>query len=140
MSAGTSIPLDTNQIASYVAAVSVEEQSEHAIFFSSSGCSPFRRFQITLAAVKYGSETFELNSPIVLTLYPNPDGDGWVCEQLSFAILAFGDSMERAAHSFCEDFGMMWREIAEAPDEALTPDALEVKRNLLRAVRAANQR
>jgi hypothetical protein len=59
----------------------------------------------------------------------------WYCESESLGILAFGHSSEEAIHSFVQDFSALWDAIAQAPDDSLTADALDVKRAFHRIVK-----
>lgn len=99
------------------------------------------KYLIKLDVIKFDGTTFELNSVIQVALYR--EDDVWYCkdeegsEEGSFSILAFGDTAEEAVHSFCEDFAVLWEEIALAPVGSLTQEAQKVKRNLLAAVKSA---
>lgn len=59
----------------------------------------------------------------------------WFCESEILAILAFGRSEKEAVQSFLEDFVALWDAIAQAPDKALTTEALNVKRAFQRLVK-----
>ncbi|MHB8539434.1 MAG: hypothetical protein ACYDCD_00620 [Candidatus Acidiferrales bacterium] len=91
------------------------------------------KFLISLDEIKFDGTVFRLNAPIQIAIYVE---DGlWNCEQKDFSSLSFGPTLERAIHSFREDFAILWHEIAQAPDEDLTGDAQRVKRALLSAVK-----
>jgi len=103
-------------------------------FFSSSAPFPkLSRIQTRLDEIKYDGTVFKLNSTIEISLYLE---DGlWNCEYLPFSSLSFGPTPEQALYSFCEDFSVLWHEIAQAPDATLTQDAMKVKQALLSAVK-----
>ena len=93
-----------------------------------------QRFSISLPVIKYCRTIFRLNSPVEVSLYVE---DGlWNCESAQFSSLVSGNSPERALHCFCEDFSVLWEEIAKRPNEALAPDAQKLKAILLSAVKA----
>jgi hypothetical protein len=98
-------------------------------------CPRLSKFLIKLDVIKFGGAVFELNDAIQVALYR--EGDVWYCEEERLAILAYGDTAEEAVHSFCEDFAVLWEEIALVSDDSLTPEAQEVKKNLLAAVKTA---
>ncbi len=51
-------------------------------------------------------------------------------------IVGSGASKAEAASDFAEDFCSAWGHVALAPDEALAPDALEMKRAMIEIVAA----
>jgi hypothetical protein len=107
------------------------------IYFDSA-VVPYKRlakYLIKLDVIKFDGTVFELNDVIQVALYR--EDDVWYCEEEKFSTLAFGDTAEEAVHSFCEDFAVLWEEIALAPDDSLTQEAQKVKQNLLAAVRSA---
>lgn len=85
-----------------------------------------------------GRSTFHLRSPIQIEV---AEEDGlWHCESASLGIIAAGSSQEDALRSFSEDFGVLWEEIAQAPDTDLTDDAIRLKyvlRNVVESVDVA---
>jgi hypothetical protein len=96
--------------------------------------APLSKYIIKLDEIKFDGTVFELNDAIQVILYKE---DGvWYCEGESFSILAFGNTAAEAVHSFSEDFVVLWEEIAEAPDDSLTQEAQDVKRNLISAVKS----
>jgi hypothetical protein len=102
---------------------------------SSVGCPRLTRYVIKLADVPFGGRVFRLKSPIDLDLYEQ-DGS-WCCENKDFSSLTFGGTAQEAVYSFCEDFAVLWNEIANAPNEDLAPDAQRLKvilQSLIRAV------
>jgi hypothetical protein len=121
----------SNAIAACISA----EQFEQGLEFSASiaGVKPLKSFLIQLDEVKFDGTTFWLSAPILATVYVE-DGT-WYCENKEFSSLAFGSTAEQAVHSFCEDFSVLWDEIAQAQDETLTADAQRIKRALLSAVK-----
>jgi hypothetical protein len=83
-----------------------------------------------------GGNTFHLRMPIHMDL-AQEDGM-WRCESSSLGIVAAGSSQEAALHSFTEDFGVLWREIAQAPDIDLTDDAMRLKHALHNLVKSVD--
>lgn len=85
-----------------------------------------------------GSNIFHLRAPIQVEV---AEEDGmWHCEAASFGIVAAGTSQEDALRSFMEDFGVLWEEIAQAPDAELTSEAIRLKsalRNIVESVDVA---
>ena len=103
-------------------------------FFSSSAPFPkLSKAQARLDEIRYGGTVFRLNAAIEISLYME---DGlWNCEYQPFSSLSSGPTPEQALYSFCEDFSVLWHEIAQAPDETLTEDARKLKQALLSAVK-----
>jgi hypothetical protein len=127
--------LEGQQASSLVAAW---ESSFEARFDSSSVvCPRLTKYYIKLEHVQFGGKTFRLNSPISLLLYEE-DG-GWCCENSDFMSLTFGATAREAVYSFCEDFAVLWNEIALAPNEDLAPDAQRLKEMLQSLVRAVEE-
>jgi hypothetical protein len=100
----------------------------------SSPCPRLSKYLIKLNEVRFGGTVFELKQMIQVALYQ--EDSVWYCENEELAILAFGDTAEQAVHSFCEDFSVLWEEIAVAPDDSLTSDAQKVKQNLRSVVKS----
>jgi hypothetical protein len=99
---------------------------------SSVGFSKPSHFSMALNDIKFCGTVYRLTSPITISLYVQ---DGiWTCEQETFSSLSYGPTPEEAVHAFCEDFSVLWHEIAEAADDELTQDAQRVKSALLSAV------
>ncbi len=127
----TSVAVNTTNVYAVVCSV-----GQPAVYFGLPPCP--QKFVIELPVLKSDHTAFEFKAPIELTLYQ--DDAVWYCEQPGFSILASGETSEKAAHSFCEDFAMLWDEIAQAPDETLTKEAQRVKHALLSAVRSVKVR
>lgn len=51
----------------------------------------------------------------------------WINAAPGLNIHSYGDDRGEALRSFCEDFNVLYDEIASAPDESLTEDAIKVK-------------
>jgi hypothetical protein len=85
-----------------------------------------------------GGNIFHLRTPIQIEV---AEEDGmWHCESASLGIVAAGSSQQDALRSFTEDFGVLWDEIAQAPDADLTDDAIRLKyalRNIVESVDVA---
>jgi|GEM_PF-1118036 len=101
-------------------------------------CQPLQKFIIKLPELQFDGTVFEFVPPLELTLY-REDG-AWTCEQRDFSIVAFGQTPEEAVHSFSEDLSVLWDEIAQAPDDALSKEAWMVKLCLLSAVKSVTVR
>ena len=91
-----------------------------------------------LPLVKYNKTVFRLHVPIEVSLYPEPDGL-WICESELISILAHGDAPGSAVLALCEEFSVLWEEIANAADDSLSPDAQRLKVTLLSLVRAVEK-
>ena len=84
-------------------------------------------FQI-LNEIEVGNRLFRLRAPIDVRVALE---DGlWINEAGPLSILAFGDTRGEALRSFCDDFAVLWDEIANASDASLTGDAIRVKQSL----------
>lgn len=53
--------------------------------------------------------------------------------------MVHGDTLGDAVNTFCEDFAVLWDEIAKAPDDSLAPDAQRLKGILRLLVRAVEK-
>jgi hypothetical protein len=96
---------------------------------------PKQRYALPL--VRYAKTIFRLNDPIEISLYP--ESGLWICESELLSSLVHGDTPGAALQAFCEDFSVLWDEIAKAPDDSLAPDALQLKRVLRSLVRSVEQ-
>ena len=94
------------------------------------------RYELPL--VRYGKTIFRLSRPIEISLYPEQDGL-WICESELISSSVHADTLEKALLAFCEDFAVLWDEIAKAPDDHLAPDAQQLKQVLRALVRAVEQ-
>ena len=102
-------------------------------FPSSTSFSKLSKLLVPLNDIIFAGRTFRLNAPITLSLFVE-DG-GWVSEFAPFSSLSFGSTPEEAVRAFCEDFSVIWDEIAASPDETLASDARKVKLAILSAVK-----
>lgn len=96
--------------------------------------APSQKFGLRLQEIRFDGTVCLLNSPLLVLL--SVEEGSWRCEDEGGHIISFGDSSETALHSFCEDFVVLWREIANAPDSDLTSDAQQVKRFLVSIVQS----
>jgi hypothetical protein len=99
---------------------------------------PRREYLVSLPQIIFNGRTFDLNTPIEFVLAN--EGGTWSCEASKFSILAFGETMEKAVYSFCEDFSVLWDLIAQSADDQLAPDAINVKSALIRTVKSVTAR
>ena len=95
------------------------------------------KFRIPLQYVSYCRTIFRLKEPIDVSLCFE-DG-AWICENELLGSFSSADTPEHAVDGFCEDFAVLWHEIAQAPDESLAPDALKLKGALLSLVRSVEK-
>jgi hypothetical protein len=106
---------------------------EQVICSSSISFPQLSRAKVRLDEITYDGTVFKLNTTIEVSLYVE---DGlWNCEYQPFSSLSSGPTPEQALYSFCEDFSVLWHEIAQAPNETLTEDAKNLKKALLSAVK-----
>jgi hypothetical protein len=83
-----------------------------------------------------GRSIFHLRAPIHVAV---AEEDGmWHCESALLGIIAAGSSQDDAVGSFNEDFGVLWEEIAQAPDTDLTDDAIRLKHVLQNIVESVD--
>lgn len=93
------------------------------------------RQRYAVPAIPYHNTLFRLSEPVVIALYP--ENGIWICECEAIKSLVHGNTLGEAIETFCEDFAVLWDEIANAPDDNLAPDAQRLKaivRSLVRAV------
>jgi hypothetical protein len=107
---------------------------------TSIGVSAPSIIDIPLNEVKFAGRVFELNAPIHVSLYLDFEGGSWACENQEFSILAFGNNVAQAIHSFSEDFEMTWDVIAKSTDDSLTVEAQKVKQAMLSVVKRIIER
>jgi hypothetical protein len=106
---------------------------EQGIYSSYISFPKLSKAQVGLDEIRYDGTVFRLNATIEIYLYME---DGlWNCEYQPFSSLSFGPTPEEALYSFCEDFSVLWHEIALAPDETLAEDAKSLKQAVLSAVK-----
>ena len=84
--------------------------------------------------VTYGERDFHLRQPLMVKVHF--DEEGWTYKSEDLGIFGYGRTRKDAAASFQEDFAACWDNIALAPDEALSGEALELKRKMLAAVKS----
>ncbi len=88
-----------------------------------------------LTEVRASGRIFRLNRPLSVTRFS--ENGMCYCEYKPLAITSFGRSYALAMQAFHEDFAALWDAIAEVGDDALTGDAIEVKkefRNLVQSI------
>lgn len=112
-----------------VAPLSVEVQP----LFRGISCPQLSRLRVTLNEIRFHNRLFEFHKPIELLLHQD-EGGVWMCECCD--ILSVGRTPTEAALSFCEDFSMLWDEIAQLPDSDLTRQAQDTKRCILAVVKS----
>jgi hypothetical protein len=84
-------------------------------------------FQI-LNEIESGDRLFRLRTSVDVTVTVE---DGlWINEAAPLSILAAGNTRGEALRSFCNDFTVLWDEIACVSDDNLTGDAIHIKRSL----------
>jgi hypothetical protein len=91
-------------------------------------------FQI-LREIETGGRVFRLGHPV--DVHVSIEDGLWINQSNDLSILAAGESRAEALRSFCEDFAVLWEQIATAPDDSLTPDAIKVKYAFHRSVESA---
>lgn len=82
--------------------------------------------------IHHAGNIFRLTEPIRTSVFC--ENAIFYCESKPLSILSFGHTRDDARRAFNEDFAMMWDEIAQSPDDALTPDAKIVKDRFLALV------
>ena len=87
--------------------------------------------------IKFDRFIFRLNRPIELAL--EAVQGGWICEDKRFALSGFGKTSAAAICSIFEDFTVLWKEIAQAPDEELSEEAQSTKHDLLGLVKSVEE-
>jgi hypothetical protein len=108
--------------------------------FLDSTSVPYKRllkYIIKLDDIKFADTIFRLNAPISVTIYE--EDATWYCENQDFSSLTFGSTAQEAVQSFCEDFSVLWDEVAQSPDETLNSDAQRVKQALRSAVKTVDR-
>jgi len=89
-------------------------------------------FRVELDKIHFHERIFEFHKPLEFKFTQNDDL--WECE--ACGITSLGDSAQDAISSFCEDFSVLWNEIAQAPDDLLTNSAQRIKGNMLFVVKS----
>jgi hypothetical protein len=80
----------------------------------------------------HGKQAFSLRRAI--NLKECRDGGFWVHSYKPLGITAYGRTKLDSLAAFAMELSSAWHWIAQQPDEALAPDALELKRKLLNSV------
>jgi hypothetical protein len=91
-----------------------------------------RAGSIELDKIHFHERIFEFHKPVEFKFTQN--ADVWECE--ASGITSFGTSAQDAVLSFCEDFSVLWDQIAQAPDESLAKSAQRIKGNMLFVVKS----
>ena len=81
-----------------------------------------------LESVAFGKWLYRLREPIEVTVVN--DGEFWYHEFPSLEIRAPGTTREESAEAFAEHFSSIWHWIAQAEDNSLGPEAVDLKRKL----------
>jgi hypothetical protein len=115
----------------------VSSMEQTVLFSSLVPCPVLQKFLVKLSEIKFDGTVFTFHNPIEVTLYE--EDKMWVCEAPQFSIFAYGQTTTEAAHSFNEDFAVLWDEIGQAPDNSLSQDAQQLKRTLLAAVKSVKR-
>src|SRR5215469_12221996 len=89
-------------------------------------------FRVELEQIHFHERFFDFHKPLEFKFAQG--GGMWECE--ACGITSLGNDPQEAIFSFCEDFSVLWDEIAQAPDESLTKAAQRIKGNMLFAVKS----
>jgi len=101
------------------------------------GCEKFpAKFVVHFSDIKFNSVTFTLRRPLELTL--SQDNGGWTCEEATLSLFSFGATDVLAVCSLFEDFAVLWEEIAQASNDSLSEDAIQLKQRLLSLVQSVS--
>ena len=92
---------------------------------------------ITRSHVSWKGRRFDLSSALTFTL--ELDDDMWCYDCPSLGLLGCGPSREAAIARFESEFAFLWDEIACESDDALLPQAQELKRRLTRLVSSVRE-
>lgn len=96
-----------------------------------------QKFRLSLPYVKYCGTIFRLNGPVDVSLFV--EDERWSCENETLGSFSSADTPEHAVLAFCEDFSLLWHEIAQSPDDLLAADALALKKYLLSLVKSVEK-
>jgi hypothetical protein len=96
-----------------------------------------QKFVIFFPDIKFEHTIYRLHRPIELILEA-VDG-GWLCQEKILSLSGFGKTSIAAVCSVFEDFAILWKEIAQAPDSELSEEAQVTKHELLDLVRSVNE-
>jgi hypothetical protein len=100
----------------------------------SSEAESTQKFAIRLPEIRFDGNVYKLRSPLGVLL--SVEDEAWKCEDDGHHIASFGNTRETALNSLCEDFAVLWQEIAQASNEEITPDAQRIKNFLISIVQA----
>ena len=84
--------------------------------------------------VAFGKWRYRLREPIEVNVYQ--DGGFWFHEFTPLEICAHGRTREESAEAFSEHFSSIWHWIAQSDDKDLGSEAIDLKRKMLRLVKA----
>ena len=87
--------------------------------------------------VSWNGRRFDLSRALTVTL--ELDDDMWCYDCPSLGLLGCGPSREDAISRFESEFAFLWDEIACESDDALLPQAQELKRRLTRLVSSVRE-
>lgn len=96
-----------------------------------------QKFVVHFDDVKFERNVFRLRSPLELTLAKVKGG--WTCQESSLSLFGFGVTHVASVISVFEDFSVLWSEIAQAPDDTLSGDAVELKKLMLSLVQSVEE-
>ncbi len=82
----------------------------------------------------YGKEAFCLRRANITRQKPPDRACRWVHSYRPLGITAYGQTKLDALSAFTMELSSAWHWIAKQPDEMLAPDAVELKRKLIRLV------
>ncbi|MDD4403138.1 MAG: hypothetical protein PHI24_15150 [Desulfitobacteriaceae bacterium] len=88
---------------------------------------------VKLSKISAFDMTLELYQPLIME--PLYTGQEIILEWPAFHIIASGATREEAIYTFEEDFVWLWKEYALVNDNELSPDALQLKNELLSLVK-----
>jgi hypothetical protein len=88
---------------------------------------------VKLSKISASDVTLELRQPFIIE--PRFSEQEVILEWPAFHIIASGVTREDAIYTFEEDFVWLWKEYGMANDNELTPDALQLKKDLLALIK-----
>lgn len=91
---------------------------------------------VKLSNISAFDTTLELVSPMVIE--PSFDDQEVILEYPAFHIIASGETRGQAIRVFEEDFIWLWKEYAQASDNELTADAIQLKNDLLSMIKGGD--
>lgn len=84
---------------------------------------------VILSKICASGITLELRQPLVIE--PQLLEQEFILKWPAFNIIASGATREEAINTFEEDFVWLWKEYGKYDDNKLSPDALQLKKDLL---------